>query len=90
MAASSVFDLDSSRLLTRDAAGTAAEKQVHQPPVQVHDQPHRPWGDEEEHDPGHEDTDVSSEPGRRPRVVAGVDQPAKGAEPRWRAATEQR
>ena len=66
MAASSVFDLDSSRLLTRDVGGVGSEQQVHHPPVEVDDQPHRPRGDEEQDDPGQEHTDV----GRQTRLPA--------------------
>ncbi len=67
-----------------------AEHELHHPPVQVDDQPHRPWGDEEQHEAGHEHSDVGTEPRRFPAVVAGVEQSAEGAEPRWRSVTEQR
>ena len=66
VAAWRVFDLDSSRLLTRDAAALGAEHELHHPPVQVDDQPHRPWGDEEQHEAGHEHSDVGTEPGGSP------------------------
>ncbi len=60
-----------------------AEQEVHHPPVEVDDQPHRPRGDEEQDDPGHEDTPTwVTNPGAGPAVVGGADEPGEGAEPR--------
>ncbi len=65
VAASRVLVLDSSRLRTREVAASGPSSEVHQPPVEVDDQPHGPGGDEEQEHAGHEDPEMGGEPAGR-------------------------